>query len=315
MFKKLIDMVKKCIKREEKAKVSIPLKKKIPAPPKKKPTYFGVYSCCGWSGGKLAFLLGTSVRFPYNNEDRNHAWTQNKEREVKLPRAINLGCRRKFIEEDSLNYNSENSIDKVEVFNRFDKLKIPHPRLIDPKTFEGKFLGRKNKASRGRGIQIYEPGAKKIAEHDFFVELLDCKSEHRIHFFMGEVVCELNKKIKEGSVIHTAEQGSPLELGPIVHPKRKKMIKYGALAVEAMELDFGAVDIFVDKNDDVYILEVNSDPGMSGLIGFLYADCFRKHFKLESPLDKKAIVAKGNSVEVNLEAWCVVPKKEEEKKK
>ena len=35
----------------------------------------------------------------------------------------------------------------------------------------------------------------------------------------------LRKKIKEGTVIHTAEQGSPLELGPIVHKNKKDMIQ------------------------------------------------------------------------------------------
>jgi hypothetical protein len=272
-----------------------------------KPTasYKGIYSCGGWNGGKLAYLLGCSVNFPYGNSNRQHAWTCNNVRKGELPRPVNLGCKKKCISKTSLNYNSEFTQDKIAVFAEFEKLNIPYPKLItveqikdnDP-SLPAEFLGRKNKSSRGRGITKYSReqwiSKEKVPQNDFYVEFLKCKSEHRIHVCLGEVVCELNKIIDPNSknFIHTAEQGSPLKIGEIVHTEKDKMVDYAIKAVTACGLDFGAVDIFVDTNDKIYILEVNSDPGMPDGIGFLYAQRLRMIFGME-PLLEYNVLADG----------------------
>lgn len=261
-----------------------------------------IYNRIGNSGGKLAFLLGCSVFFPNpDNNEMGRSWTHSKKRKGVIPRAINLGCRKKRIRPEHancFNYNSETSCNKVKSFSLFDKFSINHPKLLSIEDIKAgnvpaKFLGRKNKSSSGQGIKLYtldswqkelarNPG--KIEENDFYVEFLECKSEHRIHVFGDTVLCELNKRIRDnGKFIHTLAEGSPLILGRINHPQRDLMIDYSIKAVKSCGLDFGAVDIFVDKNDKVYILEVNSDPGMPGIIGFIYADHFRKIFNMSPP--------------------------------
>lgn len=266
------------------------------------------------------------MTFPYRNDDRKHAWTQSKVRKGTIPREINLGCRQEKIKEGCFNYNSQFTGDKIKVFEVFDKAGIRHPRLLTKEQIQAgdnipdKFLGRKNKSSRGRGITLYDRSTwlksmkakfSRMEQHDFFVEFLECKSEHRIHVFQGQVVCELNKKIKAGNFIHTAEQGSPLEVGRIVHPRRDEMVDLSVKAVAAVGLDFGAVDIFVDINDNVYILEVNSDPGMPGVIGFLYAEKFRQVFNMPKPKDY-FIDPMGKYVEIEESFFFRTP---EEKKK
>lgn len=279
----------------------------------KDPNFKGIYSCIGWNGGKLAHLLGCSVVFPYRkNVDTRHDWTQDKARNGKLPRPINLGVRKKFISPDSLNYNSQFTRDKLAVFNAFDTVGIPHPRVVTLEQLSSNapnlpkaILGRENKTSQGRGIEVYnsiEEWRKKFPKgrgtikgeqaHDFYVELLKCKSEHRMHVFQDQIVCELNKRIKPGTVVHNCRTGSPLIFGRITHPKRALMEEYCIKAVKACGLDFGAVDIFVDDKDDVYILEVNSDPGMPDAIGYLYAQRIRCIFGME-PLYNYIILPNG----------------------
>jgi hypothetical protein len=261
-----------------------------------------IYSRTGWNGGKLAFLLGCSVSFPHGNEDPSHAWTKNRTRNGKLPRNINLGCKKKYLpttDKNCLNYNSQSSSDKLFSFEAFGKAGIPHPRVIPEKAIrEGsvevplEFLGRKNNSFAGRGIVRYSLESWKKAKrapgwkpHDFYVEFLPFKSEHRIHIFLGNDICHLNKQVKLGDTnfIHTLEQGSPLIIGAIDHPQKNKMVKLAVQAITAIGLQFGAVDIFVDIYDNIYVLEVNSDPGMPGIIGYLYAEEIRRVYQIPQP--------------------------------
>jgi len=264
----------------------------------------GIYAYCGWNGGKLGWLLGCSVYFPYENGDPTHKWTDDITRKFKLPRPINLGCKRELISEDSLNYNSRNSVDKVNAFRAMDRAGVPHPRLIPASQIRGassqvpmKFLGRQNRSSCGRGITLYDRTEKwpVIEKHSFFVEYLECKSEHRVHVFDGDVVCELNKNINPGSFIHTREQGSTLSIGVINHPKREEILDYSIKAVKSLDLDFGAVDIFIDTNDKIYVLEVNSDPGMPEIIAPLYAERIRRYFNMPAS-DRYFINERGRFV-------------------
>lgn len=254
-----------------------------------KPRYGGIYSCGGWNGGKLAFLLNVSVSFPYGNSNRGSNWGKDATRKGALSRALNLGCRKKYITPDCLNYNSEFTQDKLKVWEAFDREKVPHPRpltesdiLLKLKNGDA-FLGRKNNSSRGRGIEKYtrkewleKHASDKTSarpQHDFYVEFLEFKAEFRVHVLFGEAVCELKKIVPEKSsgFIHTAEQGFPMEIAKIEHSKAKLIRTLSIKAVTACGLDLGAADVFVDTKDNVYILEVNSDPGMPGGVGYLYA--------------------------------------------
>ena len=276
----------------------------------------GVYSCGGWNGGKIAYLMGVSVTFPNRNGDTKNAWTCDKTRDRALEFPINLGCKQKFIKQGSLNYNSQFTQDKLQVWREFDKLNIPHPKPLsieDIITSKNNFtfLGRKNNSSRGRGIVKYtrkewleKQSDEKAANrpvHDFYVEFLDFKSEHRVHVLNGEIVCELNKVVKEDSTnfIHTSEQGSPLEFGVIEHKNVDLIRKYSIDAISACGLDFGAVDIFIDKDDKIYILEVNSDPGMPGHIGYLYAQRLRLFYGL-GPLKDFNLLKNGGVKHTNV---------------
>ncbi len=270
-----------------------------------------IYCCGGWSGGKLAYLLGTSVKFPYG-DDTSYQWTQNKTRSGKLPKEINLGCRRKFISKGCLNYNSENSLDKLETFKRWDKFNIPHPRELGPEELlqgydlPDKFLGRKNKASHGNGITLLhkDKWVEKLQDakipktylqnHDFFVEFLNIVSEHRIYVVCGEVLCEMNKKLSTKGFIHNKQFGAELYLGQINHPQKQEIVQNSIKAIHALELDFGAVDIAIDDKNNYYFLEANSDPQISETVGFLLADRFRRYFNM--PRDDRYYIDNSGKV-------------------
>jgi len=301
---------------------------------KKEHDFKGVYSSFGYNGGKLAYLFGCEVWFPNGNSENKHKYTQNKVRSFKLPKPINLGCKKKYISKESLNYNSENTADKLRCFNNFKDSKIPFPRLLtreeiingDASSLPKCFIGRKNFSHSGRGMVKYLTSnyngysaiimgykttcrKKKLPEHDFFVEFLSCKKEYRIHIFRGNVILELKKNIpKESSqknYIHTLEQGFSMSPCYIEHEKRNEILFYAVKAIEACELDFGAVDIFIDINDNIYVLEVNSDPGMPGVIGYVYYLEFCKLFGIKPTsdwyIDKEFNVVKKTGKKANTE--------------
>ena len=239
-----------------------------------------VYQISGPSGGKLAFLLNCSVKMPYGNEGYEN-WSCSKERDGILPMAINYGCDRKHLPEtlnqsNCLNYNSEDTGDKVKCFEIFERLGIPYPKLVtDPANFDAPFLGRENKSSQGRGITKFKPKSENWNNYgcDFFVEYIKVAQEFRVHVFKGQVVCEFNKDFSNcDGFIHSKNFGSKLVFGRLNHPARFDIIDASIKALHGCGLDYGAVDIIADANGKWYVLEVNSAPSMAHSIGYLYAE-------------------------------------------
>lgn len=96
--------------------------------------------------------------------------------------------------------------------------------------------------------------------------------EYRVHVFNGEVILYQKKSRRvddDGNVI-TAE-GEEADVRNLAsnwvyrtgNLRRLERIEQLAIsAIEALGLDFGAVDIIKDNNLNVYVLEVNSAPGL-----------------------------------------------------
>jgi len=247
-----------------------------------------IYSRCGTSGGKLAHLLGSSVIFPYKNEDRYKEWGQNKERDFQLPIGINLGCKPEFLPEKCLNKNAIKSGDKLYVFEKLDEACIPHPMILDrPEDFWGPYLGRENFRSKGRGINFYKTREipNKNKEHHFYVEYTKVKAEYRVHVFMGQVIIECNKRLALKGFIHTSPHGSKLEIGHISSKQRDKVNEYAIRTIAAVGLDFGAVDIIETTQGEILVLECNSDPCLAHVMGYIYAERINHVLGLERKFD------------------------------
>lgn len=137
----------------------------------------------------------------------------------------------------------------------------------------------------GAGIRLVEPakpgeGAPQegITRAPLYVKYVPKKQEYRIHVCGGEAV-DIQRKARRKDVADDAinwkvrnhDNGfifARNEDGVVPDD----VIKQSVAAVEALGLDFGAVDvIFNDKEKRAYVLEVNTAPGMAGetLKGYL----------------------------------------------
>lgn len=124
----------------------------------------------------------------------------------------------------------------------------------------------------GAGIRLVEPnGEEELSKAPLYVKYVPKKQEYRIHVCGGEAVDiqrkarrkdvadeDINWKIRNhdnGFIFARNEDG-------VVPPD---VIVQAINSVKLLGLDFGAVDvIFNDKEQQAYVLEVNTAPGLSG---------------------------------------------------
>ncbi len=165
---------------------------------------------------------------------------------------------------------------KVKTFKEFQEAKLPHPRWSESldellrECQEGRtiFL-RRDGLTGGEGITPFRVGEPiPEARWDFAVERVSCSRELRIHVFCGRVIAEQVKLVPPGNTnpIHSFKNGctfSTQQLDRFLTPSLLERARSLCIkAVEAAKLDFGAVDLILNKREDFYLLEVNSAPGL-----------------------------------------------------
>lgn len=185
-----------------------------------------------------------------------------------------------------LNPDIRTCTNKREMREMFAENNVPMPTLYDVGaldfTAHGPVIGRPDQHSRGRGFWLCNneedvkkalrgTRTKQAATH--FMEYIEAEHELRVHVFMGKSI-RISEKHFEG-------QEGCHKLYTTIKPtvKRKAVRRAAKAAVKALGLDFGAVDVIVDKEGKVYCLEVNSSPGLGGTLPQLYAKCFLEWYK------------------------------------
>jgi hypothetical protein len=111
--------------------------------------------------------------------------------------------------------------------------------------------------SRGRGIVLYQAGPTPVGAHDFYVEYIPKSQEFRV-----DVICGRTRTRELLTPDPTSPawnvQGSyamPRQVPPTIPP-------IAVAAVQALGLDFGAVDVVVHHGTP-YVLEVNTAPELA----------------------------------------------------
>lgn len=134
----------------------------------------------------------------------------------------------------------------------------------------------------GEGIDIFRPELFEIDIPDYplYTKAIENHGEYRVHVVDGQVIAYTKKKRHRGSVATDEQlQIRNLDNGWIYSSddlRRLDRIEELAIsAVSALGLDFGAVDIIKDENGDVYVLEVNTSPGLSPSTLGAYVVAFR----------------------------------------
>ena len=138
-------------------------------------------------------------------------------------------------------------------------------------------------ASCGKGIVICEDAAYVI-QAPLYVKYIKKTQEYRYHVFMGEVI-DVQRKMRNRSIpddevnwqVRNHDNGfvfgrEGVEINELAATMAVK-------AVNACNIDFGAVDlIYNEKADKYYVLEINTAPGLEGSTVDAYANAIRRNF-------------------------------------
>jgi len=192
---------------------------------------------------------------------------------------INWGCGRSIVRGAEstivLNNDISEARSKVRTFERLAEAEIPHPRWSrsqwDLRRALGEtrsYLARMDNASGGARIHLVRPGEQAAENWDFYVERLSYQRELRVHVWRGEVIASQVKVLPPGctNFVHSYDYGCTFSQDTArwgVEPETLRDAQDLAVrAVAAVGLDFGAVDLMLTRRGRLYVLEVNSAPGI-----------------------------------------------------
>jgi glutathione synthase/RimK-type ligase-like ATP-grasp enzyme len=170
-----------------------------------------------------------------------------------------------------------NAYDKYEAFKLFEAHGISMPQIVTASPefgpnewppIVGPWLARKRHHVKGKDIVVCKTPGEVLrtyyaGTHDFFSVFIPTKTEYRVWVFRNRILAVYEKVYKgkgeyEGYT-RNHRFGFKFE-------KRDDMRDLFALvvpcveAVNALNIDFGAVDILQGKDGKFYVLEVNSMP-------------------------------------------------------
>jgi D-alanine-D-alanine ligase-like ATP-grasp enzyme len=99
------------------------------------------------------------------------------------------------------------------------------------------------------------------------MEFVEGDREYRVHIFKGKSI-----RVSEKSFFN--DDRGKRDYVTVNHNTELSHVRKAAKkAVEALGLDFGAVDILA-TDDECWVLEVNAAPGLGGTMPRLYAETF-----------------------------------------
>lgn len=240
--------------------------------------------------GRLAKDLNLSICWPYEAKSRTRAKSVS----------INWGCLKLPTTANAtviLNSNLSTAASKVEAFKALKEAGIRVPRWnktlksladrLDPTAW---IIARRDGLSKGKGMRLIKPEDRLTAiyEPDFFVEKLTCQREARIHVWGGRIICEQVKFLPAGcdNFIHNFENGARYSSATKIdrffnEAQIAEARDFAIRSVEACGLHFGAVDILLTKKGTVYVLEVNTAPGLrADNTRLAYKNAIKQEFNL-----------------------------------
>lgn len=244
-----------------------------------------VYYCRITSGKQIAEQLGVShILF-----NRNNTRVRRVPGET-IPFAVNWGCTQRKLStialpQEVLNKDISTATSKRACLRILKEADIPVPNMLLEweAGLKGRWLARKDYLSGGAGIEVLEDGAQPQEQYHFIVKYIPKSFELRIHVLDGAVILEQFKYVPKGSnvLIRNYDNGATFtakslntELLPnLADQCRELAIK----TINALGLQFGAVDVIIDKKGYPFILEVNTAPGLTNEAGTLpaYVSAFK----------------------------------------
>lgn len=173
---------------------------------------------------------------------------------------------------------------KLRAFRALEEAGVATPRFTDnwgtAREWDQVCVRHNLNGHGGDGIEIVNAGEGYLPEAPLYTEFISPKAEYRVHVFNGQVIDYTKKRRRiedeptlEEDQIRSHENGWIFTRGNL---RRLERIEQLAIdAVEAVGLDFGAVDIIKDDNNVCYVLEINTACGMADTTLENYAEAIR----------------------------------------
>jgi glutathione synthase/RimK-type ligase-like ATP-grasp enzyme len=179
---------------------------------------------------------------------------------------------------------------KLATFNKLEENHVPTPRFTTSRETATTWLDSGStilcrtllNSHSGRGIIVVQPD-NTLQDAPLYVEYKKKRAEYRVHVFGGEVIDECHKRKRNSeerpenfnTFIRSYNNGWVFcRDGLLPDPNRSRI---AIEAVSALGLDFGAVDmIYNEREQQYYVLEVNTAPGLEGTTLTKYLDVFRR---------------------------------------
>ena len=131
----------------------------------------------------------------------------------------------------------------------------------------------------GQGISLVSD-EDDLPDCALYTRYVKKSEEYRVHIFMDSVLFLQKKLLRQGSVdnnfqIRNYENGWIFGSKDILVPQ--DVVEQAFLAIQSLELDFGAVDVgWNDKYQKAFVYEVNSAPALEGTTLQLYSQQLRR---------------------------------------
>jgi glutathione synthase/RimK-type ligase-like ATP-grasp enzyme len=170
---------------------------------------------------------------------------------------------------------------KLAAFSLLELAKIPVPKFTDSKDVAAEWVQQGNTVfarsaggQGGSGIYVVND-ANDLPDADLYTQYIKKKKEFRVHVFKDKAILVQEKRKKKDAeanyLIRSHNNGWVFCTKDINEPDGLRVL--GVAAVASLGLDFGAVDIiWNEKLNKLYVLEVNSAPGLCPTTTELYCN-------------------------------------------
>ena len=171
---------------------------------------------------------------------------------------------------------------KLDTFDWLVAHDIPHPDNTTRKDWAQNwrdttvFARQTLTGHAGTGITVHPPG-EELPDAKLYVKKFYKTNEYRVHVFNGEILDYQEKKKRSGTGgregHHVWNHGNDFVYAREGINISDNVLDASKKAVQALGLDFGAVDIGYNGNDNtIAVFEVNTAPGLYGTTLTKYRD-------------------------------------------
>lgn len=187
-------------------------------------------------------------------------------------------------------YSVEIAASKLDALEGLQEEGVPVPEFTTDKNTAQEWLNEGDavvcrtvlNGSGGRGICLSTLDGTPLVDAPLYTKYVKKTAEYRVHVFMGQVLDVQQKKRKldvpEDEVnwqIRNHDNGWIFAREGVEAPD--VVLDVATNAVDALLLDFGAVDVVYNRHHGAFVLEVNTAPGLEGTTLEKYAQAIKEY--------------------------------------